>query len=206
MTLRTAASRWSVPPTDQPAEAERLAAAGVRHLHWDVTDGEFARAGGFDPDTASRLTAAAGVDAEVHLMVSDPLTHVDAWTDLCDLVVVHVEARGWREALHRIERRGARPAVALSPGTPTGTVPSGELATLVMSVLPGHGGSAFRPSTYDRLRALAGRRLLGVDGGVDRESGRLSRAAGATWLVSGTALLSSPDPAEWLAGLAAPLG
>ena len=205
MTLCTAASLWSVPPPDRPAEAERIAAAGVQHLHWDVTDGEFARAGGFDPDTASRLTAAAGVDAEVHLMVADPLAHVDAWTDLCDLVVVHVEADRWREAVHRIERRGARPAVAVSPDTALEAVPPGDLPVLVMSVIPGHGGSTFRPATYDRLRALSGGRLLGVDGGVDQEAARLSRQAGAGWLISGTALLASPDPAGWLATVIGPL-
>jgi ribulose-phosphate 3-epimerase len=128
------------------------------------------------------LTMGVGVGAETHLMVTDPLAHVDAWTDFC----------------------GVRPALALSPGTGLDTVPSQELPVLVMSVQPGHGGSTFLPSTYDRLRQLAGTRLLGVDGGVDQQAALRSRAAGANWVVSGTALLNSPDPAQWIRSVDGP--
>jgi ribulose-phosphate 3-epimerase len=199
VTARVSGSLWSVPVDRQGAEAGRLAGAGLENLHWDLADGLFARSGGFDPDTARQLTEQTGVRAEAHLMVVDPLRHVDAWTAFCEIVVVHVEARYCEAALRRIERRGARPAVALSPGTPTSGLPSRDLDVLVMSVEPGCGGAAFIPGTYERIRSLVGPRLLGVDGGVGAAEARQSRAAGANWIVSGTALLRAEDPAEWIA-------
>jgi ribulose-phosphate 3-epimerase len=198
VTVRISGSLWSVPGEDQPTAAERLAGAGLEHLHWDLTDGVFAPQGGFEPDTACRLTELVGVGAEAHLMVTDPIRHVDAWTDFCEVVVVHAEARDHASALRRIERRGARPAVAVAPGTPLPPSLSPDLAVLVMSVQPGWGGSTFLPQTYERIQALAGPRLLGVDGGVGLDEAGRSRSAGANWIVSGTALLGAADPADWI--------
>jgi ribulose-phosphate 3-epimerase len=116
--LRVAGSLWSAPPQQVVDEAVRLAEAGLTCLHWDLTDGEFAVPGGFAADRAARVTAVAGVGAEAHLMVREPLAHIDAWTGFCELVTVHVESQRWCAAVDRIACRGAVPAVAVSPGPP----------------------------------------------------------------------------------------
>ncbi|GIG26090.1 hypothetical protein [Cellulomonas denverensis] len=198
MTL-VAASLWSVPAEQRPATADRLAAAGLRRWHWDVSDGGFAAAGGFDPDEAAELGARTGVPGEAHLMVTDPLDRVDAWAAVCDRVIVHVEARGWRSALDRVVELGARPGIALSPGTPAvlpPDLPDGT-AVLVMAIVPGTAGAAFRPQTLDRLDRLA-HPELGVDGGITPELARSCAAHGATWVVSGGSLCAAPDPRAWL--------
>ncbi len=199
--MRICASLWSVPQPDLTATAERLRDAGLRTLHWDHTDGVFARAGGFDPVHARELTELTRLRAEAHLMVADPLDHVDAWTDFCEIIVVHAEARDWMVAAHRIEARGARPALAISLGTPVATVQSTELAILCMSVTPGEAGSRFNSAALETIASVhaAGRaRLLGLDGGVTHRHVRPAVAAGANWLVSGTDLTTSPDPVGWL--------
>ncbi|WP_129336336.1 hypothetical protein [Cellulomonas endophytica] len=208
--LRVAVSLWSVPEAERAAELARLVAGGVRRVHWDVSDGDLAAPGGFDPEGVAQLVASLPPDAEVahevHLMVRRPVEHVPAWTDLCDTVVVHVEAEGWREAVDAVRGAGRRAAVAVSPGTPLDEVRAlgPDVGVLVMSVVPGQAGSGFLPTTYDRLDALAGRPLLGVDGSVDLERGARCHAHGATWLVSGTSLCGCPDPARWLEQLARP--
>ena len=199
---RVAVSLWSVPEPDQRDTLDTLCTAGLRHVHWDLTDGVFAAAGGFPAERARAITAERALRAEAHLMVTDPLAHVDAWTDFCELVVVHAEAPGHRAALRRIEKRGAKPALALSPGTPTTVVPSVELAVLVMSIVPGQAGSTFMPSALDTVATLrrgAAERLIGLDGGVKQEHIEPARDAGASWLISGTDLTGAPDPAAWLA-------
>ncbi|MFG1860410.1 hypothetical protein [Microbispora bryophytorum] len=201
--VRVAASLWSVPSGSQAAEARRLREAGLGVFHWDTTDGVFARAGGFSADVAATMTEETGALAEAHLMVADPLAHLDAWTGFCELVVVHAEAEEWRAALDRIERRGSRPALALSPGTPADGVPSTELAVLTMSVVPGNAGAAFDESALTIVRSLReaaahAPRLLGIDGGVTREIARRAVGSGSNWLVSGTDLVGSATPQDWL--------
>ncbi|GAA2008121.1 hypothetical protein JL107_15985 [Nakamurella flavida] len=202
MTRRVAVSLWSVPEPAQDPTLSTLRTAGLDHVHWDLTDGVFAAAGGFPADRARTLTAAHGLRAEAHLMVTDPLAHVDAWTDFCELVVVHAETPDHLAALRRIEKRGARAGLALSPGTPADVVPPGELAVLVMSIVPGQAGSTFTPSTLGTVRELRTGdpdRLVGLDGGVQRRHLDDIRQAGASWLVSGTDLTGAGDPAGWLA-------
>lgn len=212
--LEVAASLWSVPPADRPGTARRLTDAGLRRWHWDVSDGVFAAPGGFTPGQAAGLTAHAPAPGEAHLMVTDPLTVVDDWAPLCDLVVVHVESHRCSDAVDRIRSTGTRAGIAIGPDTPLGALDGlpVDLPVLVMAITPGQAGSRFSPATLDRLTALSGRpassataggrpyrRQLGVDGGVDLAHAHDCARHGATWVVSGTALCSAPDPAAWLA-------
>ncbi|QHT54654.1 hypothetical protein GXP71_00085 [Cellulomonas sp. H30R-01] len=203
MTLVVAASLWSTPPDRLAGEAVRLAAAGLTRWHWDVSDGVFAAPGGFDPDTVSRLSHLTGLPGEAHLMVCDPLAEVDAWTAVCDTVIVHVEATGWATAVSRVRSAGRRAGVAISPSTPLSALDDlpPDVAVLVMSITPGQAGSTFQPSTLSRLDALGGRAGgggLGVDGGVTLDHAHDCAAHGATWVVSGSALCGASDPETWL--------
>jgi ribulose-phosphate 3-epimerase len=200
MMVTVAASLWSTPRDRIDAEARRLAAAGLRRWHWDVSDGVFADPGGFDIDTVGRIGHATGLPGEAHLMVSDPLTSVDAWAEVCDTVIVHVEAEGWERAVDRVRHRGVRPGVAISPDTPVSTLTDlpDDVAVLVMSIVPGRAGATFMPATLERLSSLAGRAHLGVDGGVTLALARDCGAHGATWVVSGSSLCGCDDPGAWL--------
>lgn len=195
---RVAASFWSTPRDRVAAEADRLARAGLRTVHWDHTDGRFAAAGGFTAAEAAEVTAGSGLAAEVHLMVEEPLHEVDRWTDFCELVVVHAGTRDWRTALDRVRARGARAGVALSPGV---EVPEVEPGTdvLVMSISPGHAGSTFQVDALATVGQVARPgHAVGLDGGVTRAIVPRALRAGASWLVSGTDLVASEDPLGWL--------
>ncbi|MCB2176933.1 MAG: hypothetical protein KQH57_14065 [Actinomycetales bacterium] len=206
MTVRLAGSLWSVPADRVDDEARRLAQAGLRRWHWDVSDGGFATPGGFEPRDAAHVGALTGLPGEAHLMVERPLEHLGPWLEVCDTVAVHVESQGWVGAVERIRAAGRDAAVAISPGTPLDVLADlpAQVGILVMSVVPGRAGSGFLPATYDRLAHLAGRTLLGVDGSVDLERGHRCVRHGATWLVSGTALTAAGDPADWITTVCAP--
>ncbi|HEY0214836.1 MAG TPA: hypothetical protein VGC57_00410 [Cellulomonas sp.] len=200
--VQVAASLWSVPATDRPATADRLAAAGLRRWHWDVSDGVLAAPGGFGPAEAAALMRRTDLPGEAHLMVTEPLTVLHAWAAVCDRVIVHAEAAEWPEAVRQIAAAGSRPGVALSPGTSTAVLAAlpDDVAVLVMSIVPGQAGTPFSPATPGRLDALRRPgRDLGVDGGVDRARARECGRHGATWVVSGSALCGDPDAAGWLA-------
>lgn len=204
--VTVAGSLWSVPPAQQLDAVAELGAAGLRRLHWDSTDGRFAAEGGFGPEEAGRISRATGTTAEAHLMAEEPTRVVDAWAEVCDTVVVHAESQDWQGAVRRLERRGCRPGLAISPGTSAEVVPDG-LAVLVMSVVPGRAGSTFDPGALakvERLHTREPHRPVGLDGGVRREHAEAALAAGATWLVVGTDIFSAGGAARWGDLLAAP--
>lgn len=198
---RLAGSPWSIPAPDLERLVTQAAGAGLEYLHWDATDGAFAVAGGFGSDQACALAELAGVASEAHLMMHEPGAVIAGWARFCELVVVPVEIADWRGALREIETAGAVPALAVSPATPLGQVPSGDFPVLVMSVQPGQAGSDFRPATIERVRDLHARgchAMVGVDGGVLPAHLPELAGAGATWVVSGTSLFGAPDVRAWL--------
>jgi ribulose-phosphate 3-epimerase len=194
-----AGSLWSVAAEEQLAAAERLRAAGLRRLHWDMSDGRFAGSGGFTASRAQALTEATGLAAEAHIMAEDPLHEIDAWTDFCDLIVIHAESRNWTRAADRIAARGCTPGLAISPQTPATIVPA-DLAVLCMSIAPGNAGSAFDETVLTKVSALreaAPERRIGLDGGVQRRHVERAERAGANWIVVGTDLFLGDAAHRW---------
>jgi len=194
-----AGSLWSVAPDDQLEAAKRLRLAGLRRLHWDMSDGQFANPGGFTADSARTLTEGTGLAAEAHIMAVDPLRAVDPWTDFCDLVIVHIESQNWKKAVDRIASRGCVPGIAISPGTPAKAVPA-DLTVLCMTITPGTAGSAFNDGVLQKLPTLreqSPNRRLGLDGGVQRSHAHLAEQAGADWLVVGTDLFRHSGEFLW---------
>ncbi|MCW3979264.1 MAG: ribulose-phosphate 3-epimerase, partial [Candidatus Bathyarchaeota archaeon] len=74
----------------------------------------------------------------------------------------------------------------------------------VMSVPAGRGGQKFDPRVVEKVRLLKEAypsKPLGVDGGINEETGRLIIEAGADRLVVGSRITGSDDPIEALRSL-----
>lgn len=196
-------SLWSVPTEDELPAAHRLAALGLRRLHWDSSDGRFANPGGFSAARAREIADETGLAAEAHLMHEKPVSAVDEWTEICDVIFVHVESEEWQSAVERIVRRGATPGLAISPATPVSLIPD-EIDVLCMSIVPGTAGSAFDHGVLPRIAALreaASSRRIAVDGGITSSHAELLRAAGADRMVVGTDLFGAGGTERWSAYL-----
>lgn len=189
-------------------ETTRLEEAGAAALHLDVMDGVFVPQLTYGQVVVEAVRRTAAVPLEVHLMVADP----DRWlADYvragADIVTVHVEALPDPGATAaEIRRLGARAHLAISPRTPV------ERAVewldrydgvLVMSVEPGFGGQSFDATALDKLAALAAVRAarnsrvrLCVDGGISTSTIGPVAAAGAEYIVAGSAVIRSPDYAH----------
>jgi ribulose-phosphate 3-epimerase len=190
-------------------ELARVEALGVASFHLDVMDGRFVPNITFGPLLVEAINRLTRVRLETHLMVVEPEPLLEAFVRAgSDLVAVHVEPRAVgdvRAALETIRSLGAEPALAINPETPIDSVfPFLESVSqvLVMSVSPGFGGQAFIPSALEKIETLARLRAerslsfrIGVDGGVNAETGPACAAAGADLLVAGTAVFRAPDAA-----------
>ena len=186
-------------------QLEVLHAAGARVFHFDAGDGHFIPEITIGPVVAasiSPLTRGWGARLDCHLMVREPEKHFDAIAKAGgDSVTFHVEAcDDLPRAVAHARSVGLGVGVALNPETPVeDAVAAAEGVDLVlcMSIHPGYSGQAFMPDALDRIARL--RELLPadvriqVDGGVNEETARGARDAGADLLVAGSAIFWQDD-------------
>ncbi|WZY01146.1 ribulose-phosphate 3-epimerase [Bacillus sp. FSL W7-1360] len=185
-----------------------LEKAGADWIHVDVMDGHFVPPITFGAQMVEAIRPLTSLPIDVHLMVEKPSNQIAAFQQAgADLLSVHVEAE---VHLHRtitaIKDAGMKAGVVLNPATPAALVEpvlSEVDLVLQMTVNPGYGGQTFISSTLKniaRLRQFIDEHQLKVeiqvDGGVDVDTGRLCREAGADVLVAGSAILKTSDWAK----------
>lgn len=180
--------------------------------HLDVMDGVFVPNISFGFPVMQAMAKHAKKPLDVHLMIERPEKFINEVKALGAKVMnVHYEAcTHLHRVVQQIKNEGMMAGVTLNPHTPVSLLEDiiGDLdLVMLMSVNPGFGGQKFIAHAVDktrRLRELLDRRgskaLIEIDGGVNRETGKLLVEAGADVLVAGSAIFKAPDPeAEVLA-------
>jgi len=186
-------------------ECMALEEAGVDRIQFDVMDGQFVPNLTFGPDVIASLRDKVKVPFEAHLMVNTPDVMNHLYVEAgCEMLIVHAEAcPHLHRTLANIRELGAQPAVALNPHTPISTVENVlDLLdmVLIMTVNPGFGGQKYIASMEPKIQALrtmidaSGHSIdIEVDGGISPATIEGAAAAGANWLVSGSALYRDPE-------------
>ena len=189
-------------------QVESVMDAGARVIHVDVMDGHFVppiSIGDLIVDALRELVHERGGVLDVHLMVERPERRIDDFAKAgADSIAVHYEATPHAHyALQAVRSAGLNAGLALNPSTPAEVVAylADELDhVLCMTVNPGWGGQAYIASSTAKVARL--RELLGpdvpieVDGGIDVETARTTRSAGATLFVAGSSIFGAPEPAD----------
>ncbi len=186
--------------------AAALAEAGAKRLHFDVMDGAFAPRLMGGAELFAALRRVTELPLEVHLMVRHPERHVAAFEG-AERITVHAEATPHlHRALAEAEQIGARPGVALLPGShlseAMGAIEAAEHVLLV-AVDPGFPGARFVPAVLKKARKLKEKLkelglkgiAVGVDGGVNLEN-LAAIIEVADFVVSGSAVMKDPGPRE----------
>lgn len=181
--------------------------AGAVKLHFDVMDGVFVPNISFGIPVLKSVRKATDMFLDVHLMIERPIRYVERFCEAgADLVTVHVEAdtpENIAGAIVAIKACGKRAGLSVKPATPASEVlPYIEDLDLVliMTVEPGFGGQSFMTDMLPKIREISdiinARGLdcaIEVDGGITPETARYAKSAGASLLVSGSAVFNSCD-------------
>jgi len=190
-------------------EQEVAKVANADYLHVDVMDGQFVPNISFGPPVIASIAKITPIPLHVHLMVEEPIRLLDSifasGEGQIDCITVHAEAcKHLHRTLQAIKDRGIKAGVALNPATSvTGLEHVTELLdrVLVMTVNPGFGGQQFLlemvpkiKATHQLLSSLGVSKEIGVDGGIDLETGPLVVEAGASFLIAGSAIFGADEP------------
>ncbi|NET71321.1 MAG: ribulose-phosphate 3-epimerase [Sphaerospermopsis sp. SIO1G2] len=183
-------------------EVRAITDAGADYVHVDVMDGHFVPNLTIGPCVVKALTPHTHLPLDVHLMIANPGAYLDDFMDAgANVLTLHYEATPHsHRSLAHIRSRGVKAGISVVPSTPPEALHyllgSVDLI-LVMSVNPGFGGQSFIPEQLEKIRVLrrmidesAHDVLLEVDGGVNPDTVRAVREAGADVVVAGSAVFT----------------
>lgn len=196
---------------DIKGEIIKLETAGVDAIHYDVMDGIFVDNISFGLPVLSSLKLFTTLPIDVHLMIVDPIRFVERFAKSgADMISFHIESDSdAKKTIEIIHSCGVKAGIAISPDTPIVFLYpilkylNPDDFVLIMTVYPGLGGQSFIKDMLDKITALAQYRCennlsfhIEVDGGINDKTGLLCREAGVDYLVSGSYITGSENPAK----------
>ncbi|WP_281829791.1 MULTISPECIES: ribulose-phosphate 3-epimerase [Lactobacillus] len=194
-------------------EIERATNAGITRFHIDIMDGHFVPNLSFGPQLVSDFKTEFPItEAEIHLMSNNPKVLIPALVKAgADLLEFHYEAMQPNEVkywLDYLKSNGVKAGLVLNPDTPVSVVEQFKNQIdqlLLMTVHPGFGGQKFLENSASRIkeaRELVGKDIaIEVDGGINQQTARIAKDAGANVFVAGSYLFEKGDIASQIAKL-----
>ncbi|MDA9659300.1 ribulose-phosphate 3-epimerase [Alphaproteobacteria bacterium] len=177
----------------------------AEYIHFDVMDGDFVPNLTFGPQFISNLRNQTKKVFDVHLMINRVGKFLDDYIKAgSDIITFHIEIEeNLIELISRIKDKNLKAGIAIKPNTPWEKIKSllhSIDQVIIMTVEPGFGGQSFMDSQIDKIKSISKyikeNNLsvdIEIDGGVNYETGKICRDAGANILVAGSFLFKQQN-------------
>lgn len=176
-------------------------------FHVDVMDGHFVPNITIGAPVVRCIKSKKPLD--VHLMIEKPEKYIEDFVKAgAATIVVHSEAcKNLSAVLKKIKKMGVKCGVSIKPKTKVETIKKflpllDEV--LVMTVKPGFGGQKFMKGMLGKVKKLRQWKPdldIVVDGGINAETAKLCKEAGANVLVAGSFIFGAKNRVKALESL-----
>lgn len=171
--------------------------------HLDLADGIFVPEQSWR-DSSQLAEITGDVSLDLHLMVDRPEKWIAAWAgEAVFRLTFHWESTyDARRTINLIREKNKEVGLALKLETPLDKISeviSGIDMVLLLSIEPGAQGRSFDEKVLSRIKNLRQTYPdldIGVDGGINLETGKKAIQAGANMLVSGSFIWTSPNAGD----------
>ncbi len=186
-------------------EAKRIEDSGADAIHFDVMDGHFVQNLTLGPKALAAINRSTDMFLDVHLMIYSPFDYIERFVEAgADNITFHFEAtEDVEDTINFIKKCNIKAGLAFCPETSESMVPQFlHLCDMVllMTVHPGFGGQEFITDVLDKIsltKNICDKQNLDVDievdGGINPETAKLCRDAGANIIVAGTYCFTAPE-------------
>lgn len=211
MKLKIAPSLLSANLLNLEREIKNIEKAGADMLHLDIMDGHFVPNLTFGPELVKQIRKTTNLPLDTHLMVTNPAFFIPKFLESgVDYISFHIETNSkYEKLLNAIKKSKVKAGVAINPETPLNTVKrvlDYIDYVLVMTVHPGFGGQEFIADCTPKIQELhkiVGKRKIEieVDGGINYQTAKLVKEAGANIIVAGNFIFTSKNYKKVIEGL-----
>ena len=172
------------------------------YIHVDVMDGHFVKNLTFGPPVIEKIRNHSTKPFDVHLMIESVDQYLESYSKAgADIITIHPETtNNLDNAISKIKSLGKKAGISLNPDVSLDKVlPVIKTIDLVliMSVYPGFAGQKFIPDVLEKVKILREKINkenldveVEIDGGINIDTAKLAKKAGANVLVAGTAVYS----------------
>jgi ribulose-phosphate 3-epimerase len=177
----------------------------AEYIHFDVMDGDFVPNLTFGPQFISNLRNQTKKVFDVHLMINRVSKFLDDYIKAgSDIITFHIEIEeNLSELISKIKDKDIKAGIAIKPKTPWEEIKSllhSIDQVIIMTVEPGFGGQSFMENQIDKIKSISNyikeNNLsvdIEIDGGVNYETGKICKDAGANILVAGSFLFKQEN-------------
>lgn len=176
------------------------------YIHVDMMDGIFVENANFTVQDLKKMFKNTKKKLDVHMMVCSPNKYVKEFAKMSNVEYLTLHSESHRrpiDVINMIRHTPLKVGLAINPETKVSHIV--PILThldqvLVMSVKPGKGGQKFMEEILYKIETLKELReqngyhyVINVDGGINEETAKLVKEAGADMVVSGSYVCKSED-------------